>query len=446
MKKNFEKLAFLKAPGGNLYEWKGAETSFAIPKTGLFVIKIEASAKNAKQNNSNDDDDLRIALDGFNFGKYEKHDEKISWKGFGTSASWNGASLKGATKTIYFFVELEKGDHKVQFFADETPEIKTFEVFAIENNKFILTDLKPHELTESDRKGIPWLSFIFVGTHAKNILLDVNTKSGKEKGNTDGDNLKVVLNGKILENKQAPTSRKYKNFYFSGDIKSTGVLSITNQELSDPLAFENSVELWYDQEPEINSIQIDFFDTEVFLKKYKSLVDLREYVLYSVKAAIIYFKFINSTYSVKFLEHSLNENPATLIFKANHAIVRKIKNDPIYKKILEKLKEKITSNILEGEIWPEDVGGKINFDSHDLVTAIHGIKKIEYKAKAKKNGKFEVKMIFLDVYDFEKKDVPVFLFHGYQYFKNTINNAMDIGEGLHIIHNFEIKIYINNII
>lgn len=100
MKKVFEKLNFTTAPGWNLYEWKDAETSFVIAQTGLFVIKIAASPKNAKQNNSTDDDDLRIALDGFSFGKYEKHDEKISWKGFGTSSSWNGASLKGGTKTI----------------------------------------------------------------------------------------------------------------------------------------------------------------------------------------------------------------------------------------------------------------------------------------------------------------------------------------------------------
>ncbi|MEK7548152.1 MAG: hypothetical protein AAB540_04620 [Patescibacteria group bacterium] len=117
MKLIFQKIKFPKAAGGNLYEWVDAETSFTTIKTGLFVVKIVASAKNAKQNNSTDDDDLRISLDGFSFGKYEKN----AWKGFGSSASWNGASLKGGTKTIYFFVELDKGWHKIQFFADETP-------------------------------------------------------------------------------------------------------------------------------------------------------------------------------------------------------------------------------------------------------------------------------------------------------------------------------------
>jgi len=352
--------------------------------------------------------------------------------------------LKGGAKTIYFFVELENGDHKIQFFADKTPEIKSFEVFCVKNNKFTLTDFKPPENIESKQKGIPCLSLIFMGTHAKSILVDVTTKSAKEKNNTDGDNLKVIVNGKILQNKEAPTSRKYKNFYFSGDIKSSGILSITNEDLSDPLAFENSVELWYDQEPEINYLQVNFFDTEKFLKELKSLVDLRSYVFSYAWLAIAYFKTIYKPYSAEFLKHSLEKNPESIVFKANHPIVRKIKADPMYKKILEKIKEKITTNILEGEIWPADMGGKINFNSPDLATSIHGIKKIEYKARRKKNGEFEVKMLILDIYDFEKDDVPFFLFHPFQYLKNTILNAVNMGEDLHVVHNFEIKVYINN--
>ena len=116
----------------------------------------------------------------------------------------------------------------------------------------------------------------------------------------------------------------------------------------------------------------------------------------------------------------------------------------MYEKILKKLREKITANIMEGEILPTDMGGEISFDSADLKTAIHGIRKIEYKTKPKKNGEFDVEMVFFDIYDFEKQDVPFFLFHGYEYIKNTIIDDLDIGEGLHIIHNFEIEIHVNN--
>lgn len=441
MKPIFQKIKFPSAPGGNLYKWVKAKTSFTTIETGLFVIKIVASAKNAKQNDYTDDDDLRISLDGFSFGKYEKN----SWKGFGSSASWNGASLRGGTKTIYFFTELDKGGHEIQFFADETPKIKSLEVFSIAKNNFTLSNLKPSEKIESNQKGIPWFSFVFLGTHAKNLLLDVSAKSAKEKGTTDGDNLKVIVNGDILKNKQVPTSKKYGNFYFSGDIKSSGILSITNEQLSGSLAFENAVELWYDQEPKINSIEIDFFDTEKFLRELKE-VDLRKYVLNRVNLAIFAFRMTDRTYSAKFLEHSLKEQPAPLFFEANHPIVREIKADPVYKKILQKLKEKITANILEGTLWPEDMGGKINFDSPDLATAIHGIKKIEYKARIKENGDFEVEIALLDIYDFEKQDIPFLPLHGYQYVRNMILDSMNMGEDFHIIHNFEIEIRTNNIL
>jgi len=446
MESIFYKDFFPKAPGGNLYEWKNAETLFTNHQAGLFVIQVIAMAKSAKQNNSTDDDDLRVVLDGFSFGKYEKHDEEVSFKGFGTSASFDGASQKNGTKINYFFVELEKGNHKIQFFADETPTIKSIEIFFLVDNQFVLNNLEPQEKIDSDQKGIPWLSFIFLGTRPKNILLDVSTKSAKEKSSTDGDNLKVILNGKILKNKQAPNSKKYQNFYFSGDLKSTEILSITNYDLSKSLAFENSMELWYDQMPKINSLKIDFFDTEQFLKEYVELVDLRYHILFYVGIVLVYFKATSKFYSEKFLQHSIEENPSIIVFKANHPIVRNIKDDPTYNKILEKLKRKIAENILEGEIWPEDLGGKINFDSADLATAIHGIKKIEYSVQPKKNGKFEVKMILLDIYDFQKTDMPFFLFHPFQYLQNTALNAIDMGEDLNVINNFEIQIYINDLI
>lgn len=441
MKNIFSKFIFPETPDGNLYEWKGAETLLIIPQAGLFAIKIVASAENAKQNNSSDDDDLRIAIDGFSFGKYEIHDEKISWKGFGTSASWDGASLKGGTKTIYFFMELDKGEHKIQFFADKTPRIKSIEVFEVEDNDFTLTALKPPEKIESRQKGIPWLSFIFFGSHIKNILLDVNTRSAKEKGTTDGDNLKVVVNGKILQNKKASTSRKYKNFYFSGDIKSSGILSILDKDLSAPFAFENSVELWYDEKPELTKLQISFFDTETSLEELKPLIDLRKYVLRVVNLSLFYFRYSDRIYSEKFLKHSLEKNPQSIEFRSNHPIVRKIKADPVYAKIRKTIKGRLDNGILEGEFYPKD----FNFTSFDLATSIHGVKKIEYRAREKRNGDTEVYFELYDIYDFERGDTPFFLFNVVDYFKQQIVNLLDAGEELGIISSFEVVIHVKDI-
>jgi len=70
LEKIFSRTSFPRAPGGDRYEWKAAETVFQISIKGLFAIKITASAKNAKQNRAADDDDLRLALDDFDFGAF----------------------------------------------------------------------------------------------------------------------------------------------------------------------------------------------------------------------------------------------------------------------------------------------------------------------------------------------------------------------------------------
>lgn len=441
MEKIFSKSDFPKAPGGNLYEWKNAEVNFKISKEGLYLIKIAAKAKSAKQNNSTDDDDLRIALDEFNFGKYEIHDEDISWKGFGTSASWNGATLKGGTKTIYFFVELKKGFHRIQFFADMKPYIISLEVLEVENSEFELNNLKPTKNIQTKNKGIPWLSFIFFGSYPKNIVLDVNTKSSNEKGGNDGDNLKVLVNGKIQHNKQAPTSKKYKNFYFSGDIGAAKKLSISNEAISDPLAFENSIELWYDESPEIFKFYIHFFDTDAFLEKYKDLIDLQKYVLNVANLSRLHFSVTRRTYSKKFLNHALKSNPSNLIFKSNHPIVRKIKTDPAYNKICVSIKENLDKGVVNGQIYPRD----IVFESHDLDFSLHGVKKIDFSATKNKDQSYKVYFTLYDVYDFARKDAPFGLIKIGDYFKQQLINTLDTAEKLGILSNFEIQVHISDI-
>lgn len=449
MKKIFEKMDFPSAPGGDRYEWKKAETSFTIKKNALLAIKIVACCKNAKQNKLKDDDDLRISLDGYRLGKYEIHEEQISWKGFGTSASWDGSSLKGGVKTIYFFVNLHKGNHKIQFFADNKPAIKSVEVFEVKNKKFELSNLSPPQNLQTHRKGIPWISIIFLGTFPKNFLIDVKTKSAKEKKSSDGDNIKILVNGKILKNPRVPSSKKYGNFYFSGDVKYLKFLLLGDKELSGDLAFENAIDLWYDQEPEILNLKVEFFDIKQFLESL-NLMDLRTYARIQARFVILGLKASFRPFSAKLLKHALQENPENIVLGTNSSIVKKIKADIAYKKILDKLKEKVSLGIMNGEIWPRDfkddkeMNGAINFNSHDLATSLHGIRKIEYQAKQKNNDKLEVEMIFFDVYDFEREKIPSLFGEPKQYFKINILNAIDRAEALAVVKNFEIRIYVND--
>ncbi len=269
MKTIYQKTDFTTAPGGNIYEWKEAQTDFKIIESGIYIIAITASARNKKQNGSEDDDDLRVTLDGYKFGKKEVHHAKTSWKGFGTAAAWDGASLKGGVKTVYFFVKLEKGTHTLLFTADEKPELKKIEVLypRQEDNQIddVLFDFNEiPEGIKTDTGGIPWKSFVFQSPfNTKDFrveLVDImaHCKSGKQKDSTDGDNIKIYANGEIVLNPKAPTSDKYKNFFFSGDQMQGNSESLMIG--GDQFLFESgdfSLEIWYDEKPILERVKIE---------------------------------------------------------------------------------------------------------------------------------------------------------------------------------------------
>ena len=269
MKEVFRKDAFPTAPGGNIYHWQEADTAFDVSEDGYYIVAIIASAKNAAQKKSTDDDDLRAAIDDYEFGKHEAHQAKISWRGFGTAASWDGASLKGGKKTVYFFIALEKGNHVIKFWADEKPAIHEIAVAQIEESKGAIEDVifDFHETaagTPTDKKGMPWKAFVFAPGFpvVKLVEIAASCQSAKQKGGTDGDNIKVYANGQIIQSPQALTSDKYKNFLFSGDLSEgkTEALMISGKEFLINHT-DASLELWYDAEPVLKRLKFELLGT-----------------------------------------------------------------------------------------------------------------------------------------------------------------------------------------
>lgn len=266
MKKLFSKTNFPESPGKNIHHWQEADTTFEVLSDGKYVISISSSAKNATLNNSKDDDDLRVVIDGYEFGKREIHQDKVSWKGFGTAASWDGASLRGEEKTIYFFMRLSAGKHTVQFYADETPTIHKMHVLQIEETEDgaiedVIFDFHEHAPGQKvDVNGIPWKAFVIAPGFNIIKLVDIiaSAQSGKQKNGTDGDNIKVYANGRIVHNPKAPTSDKYKNFFFSGDLSQgrKEALMIPGKDflLNDQ---DVSIELWYDEKPMLKQVKFE---------------------------------------------------------------------------------------------------------------------------------------------------------------------------------------------
>ncbi|MBI4975725.1 hypothetical protein HZC20_03530 [Candidatus Peregrinibacteria bacterium] len=441
MEERFSRINFPVAPGGNIYHWSGADTFFDVLDNGKYVISVMASAKNAKQNRSTDDDDLRLILDDYEFGKYEIHDEQTSWRGFGTASSWDGASLKGGTKTIYFFCELQKGKHLIKFYADETPLLQEIKVFQMkEGEQFNLKDLFPPHGIRIDKKGLPWMSFVFLGVKPKNFSISSICKSAKQKGDTDGDNLKIIVNGKILKNAKSPTSKKYQNFYFSGDLNNgqSKSLNISSENFE---FLEDSIEFWYDEKPNV-SICIELFEgISAWLNSdISEKIKLGFYKLI-LESLIKGFSLARYRYSSDFLQHSLSGIPDKLVFSNNNSLVSAIKMDQAYKKILAIVKSQVKQDILNGQVYfgDESKGLNINFDSSDLQFSLHGIKKIEYEAVQKGQNRYGIKFRLFDVYDFDSK--------AYEISPIWVGVHMaDVLEAATILKNFEIEINIEDVI
>ena len=411
MKTLLQKTNFPPAPGGDRYEWKAAETKFQVSQNGKYLIQITASANNGAQYHSTDDDDLRIALDDYNFGKYEIHDEKVSWKGFGTASSWDGASLKGNWKTIYFF----------------------------KDENFEIVDQKPkrkNQTMDINRKGIPWMSFVLLGVKPKKISINATTQSATAKKSTDGDNVKIIVNGKIRTNPKAPQSKKYKNFYFSGDLDKgkTETLTLNPEDFE---FLEDSVELWYDQNPG-TTIHIKLFDTiqEWLSKGIPEKLKLKFYE-YTLNGLAILLSQLKYSYSSKFLRHSLTQQPEKLTFTNKSGLSKDVKNNQTYSRILSIIRKEIMNGVPDGQILLGDGAKdlKIDFTEKDLKFSLHGLKKIEFSSQKISGNRCKVWLKLFDVYDFEPS----------RYDFNLIHNIVRMADQLEkneVLKNFEIEIEI----
>lgn len=440
MKKLFTKSYNLTAPGGDNYELKEAKTSLLCVEKGWHLIKVTAKAQDAKQKNSTDDDDLRMALNGYELGKYEIPQGQEHYKGFDIAASWNGATLKGNSKTVYsFFYATQVGDNQLQFYADGKPYLDSIEFYQLSSNEiFKLTDLKPSNTDDVDRNGIPCISFIFIGPQPKVFEITASAQSSKQNNKSDGDNLKVLLNGKIIQNKKASTSDKYKNFYFSGD-QLQGSANTLTLGADHFVSLENSVEIWYDQSPTIHQIEIEFSENYTNLSGFSDNSTQKDFIYLSLYAFVHLMQIDRKKYTAEFMLNALSQNPKNLVFGERSKLAKLIKKDEEYQKVLRLIKNEISNGQLSGAIFtgstPEST---VIFDSRDLDSAIHGIRKISYTAKKADNSSYTVDINLYDVYDFDPNNVDYSV-----YPKEELVILADKGESLGVLKNFEILIKIH---
>ncbi|MBU4056636.1 transglycosylase SLT domain-containing protein, partial [Patescibacteria group bacterium] len=241
-----------------------------ILEDGIYFIEIIASAKSWWQNLKSlksffNDDDLAVKIDDIEFPKLNGK------KGlFDSEAAWNGNNLKGLAKTGIFIINLKKGNHTLNFLADQNPILESISVFKINDNEEINYIPEVNNPAQNGNRR-QWMTISLANLSTKN--LNVNAIAKKYSNNEDDDDIKLIIDGNIQENK---TEKSHKNWFWCGRV-SDGQEKEFNQELNLATGL-HYIELWADRMPEIKSIMLNI-DLEKSYFKEKATVVWEQSVL-----------------------------------------------------------------------------------------------------------------------------------------------------------------------
>lgn len=246
--------------------------TFGVPKASIYFVEITASAKNKKQNIyprwlwrfplpvlsifGKDDDDLYVRIDGREFPKLG------GVKGlYDAPAAWSGASLKNTSKTNIFILFLEKGAHALTFHPDETPTLRRIRCEKLETTQRLRYPLKYNNPPERKERS-SWYTFTLVDLPL--IQFDITGTVQKRKKwlfFTEGDDIKIVLDGKTQKNDKP---KAHKSWIFCARAQ-IGSDSFTSQPRWRPGL--HYIELFADWTPTIEEISFSL------IQSYKPYLD-----------------------------------------------------------------------------------------------------------------------------------------------------------------------------
>lgn len=239
----------------NIYDY-----SFEISEKGLYLIEIVGSAKSWWQNTASfksffQDDDLAVKIDGIEF-------PKLNGKAgiFDSEVAWNGNNLKGLSKTNLFIINLDGGNHALNFLADKNPTIESIAIFKINEEGINYIPLENNPAQDGNRRQ--WMAIIPMNLSVKSINIKAGAKN--YQGNKDDDDIKLIINGNIQKNE---SDKYHKNWFWCGKI-----LNGQSKEFNRELNLEKGllyIELWADRMPVLENIKITV-DREPEENKYKN--------------------------------------------------------------------------------------------------------------------------------------------------------------------------------
>lgn len=224
---------------------------FVIKEKGFYLVVISARCKSEKQLGGTDDEDLRVEIDGRKFPQLMNPQRYLD-----SPAAFSGSRLKGALQTIYYFVRLGAGGHTLTLLSDEGAFLEEVDVILLESFPRVRLDLH-QEAQRADKR--PLFTFVLVDLGLRSFTV----KSAVRWHIFDGDDIKIIVDGKIKRN---PTSLLHRNWVFSA----SPLRKVFHKEASEVKTFVENlspkslhyIEFWADESPTIHSIEF-YFETEI---------------------------------------------------------------------------------------------------------------------------------------------------------------------------------------
>lgn len=220
---------------------KQAVIEFKVDSFGLYAIEITARCE--KKN------DLKVKIDNLKFREIPPENNIQSYN---IPANWNGTTLKGLNKTIFFILTLNKGKHTLKFTPKDNAVIEGWGYNLLTNTHTINFENLPQV---EDRDKRPLCSFILVNIPLKSVTADVSVSWHL----FDGDDVKLIIDNKIEQNTK---SKFWKNWVWHSSLRQvfTGIKRESKTFIKNLPTNTHYIEFWTDRTPTLHKVTLDLGD------------------------------------------------------------------------------------------------------------------------------------------------------------------------------------------
>ncbi|EKE16023.1 MAG: hypothetical protein ACD_11C00054G0013 [uncultured bacterium] len=217
------------------------EYNFKIEKDGLYVIEIEAACQ--KEN------DLKVEINQIQFREITVGKNIQT---FNIPPAWNGSWLKGLSKKVIFIIKLSQGRHSLKFIAKNEADIIQEPIIKLLEEKLTIKILENIQSEKRNRQA--WITIVLVDLS----LNFIDAQVACQKRFWDSDDVKLIIDNKIQKNSNS--SWWGKNWLWQGrKMQGNPETKRIYANLGKGIHY---IELWADEQPMINSFELDLGETE----------------------------------------------------------------------------------------------------------------------------------------------------------------------------------------